>query len=351
MGEKPQNTVAPGDSPRREHRTKSPGRTQSSPQATRRGENTEKKPTATREAYGKTLLELGEKRSDIVVLDADLSGSTKTSKFAKVFPKRFFNLGISEQDMIGTAAGLALTGKVPFASTFAVFETGRAWDQIRLTVCYSNINVKLVATHGGITVGEDGASHQALEDIALMRVLPNMTVIVPADATETSSVINTIADYKGPVYVRLGRAKVPYVMPDNYKFKIGKAYIFRIGKEVNIIAAGIMVDIAKSAAQVLTNQGIDTGVINMSTIKPLDKESLLLIAKNSKVIITAEEHSVIGGLGGAVCEFLAENYPIPVRRIGIKDLFGCSGSPNELLKLYNLTSEDIIETTKEALKK
>jgi transketolase len=306
---------------------------------------------ATRDAYGEALLELGKKRPDIVVLDADLSGSTKTSKFAKAFPERFFNLGISEQDMIGTAAGLSLTGKIPFASTFAVFETGRAWDQVRLAVCYSNTNVKLVATHGGITVGEDGASHQALEDIALMRVLPNMTVIVPADATETYSVINTIVDYKGPVYVRLGRAKVPYVMPDDYKFEIGKAYIFHIGKDANIIAAGIMVDMAKSAAQTLTEHGIDTGVINMSTIKPIDEETLLQIAKNSKVIITAEEHSVIGGLGGAVCEFLSENYPIPVRRIGIKDLFGCSGSPEALLKLYGLTADDIIKATREALKK
>lgn len=306
---------------------------------------------ATRDAYGETLLELGKKRQDIVVLDADLSGSTKTNKFAKAFPERFFNLGVSEQDMVGTAAGLALTGKIPFASTFAVFETGRAFDQIRLVVCYSNTNVKLVATHGGITVGEDGASHQALEDIALMRTLPNMTVIVPADATETSSVINEITDYVGPVYVRLGRSKVPYVMPDNYKFKIGNAYVFRIGRDVNIIAAGIMVDIAQKAADILTNQGIDTGVTNMSTIKPIDEKSLLRAAKASKVIITAEEHSVIGGLGGAVCEFLSENYPSPVRRIGINDVFGCSGSPEELLNLYGLTSENIIETAKEALKK
>lgn len=314
-------------------------------------ESIEKKPKATRDAYGETLLEMGKRRLDIVVLDADLSGSTRTNKFAKAFPGRFFNLGVSEQDMIGTAAGLALTGKMPFASTFAVFETGRAWDQIRLAVCYSNTNVKLVATHGGITVGEDGASHQALEDIALMRVLPNMTVIVPADAAETSSVINAIAEYKGPVYVRLGRAKVPYIMPDDYEFKIGKAYVFRTGKDVNIVAAGIMVDIANSAAGILTNQGIDTGVINMSTIKPLDGEVLLSAAKNCKVIITAEEHSVIGGLGSAVCEFLAENHPILVRRVGTKDLFGCSGSPDELLKLYGLTADNIVEVVKEALKK
>jgi len=314
-------------------------------------QTTEKKPKATREAYGETLLELGRRRKDIVVLDADLSGSTKTGKFAKEFPDRFFNMGIAEQDMIGTAAGLSLTGKVPFASTFAVFETGRAWDQIRLTVCYSNTNVKLVATHGGITVGEDGASHQALEDIALMRALPNMTVIVPADAAETSSVINAIADYKGPVYVRLGRSNVPYVMPEDYKFQIGKAHVFNIGKDASIIAAGIMVNIAKQAAELLRKEGIDTGVINMSTIKPLDENVLLSAAKQSKVIITAEEHSIIGGLGGAVCEFLSERCPVPVRRIGINDSFGCSGNANALLKLHGLTAENIAETVRAALKK
>lgn len=308
------------------------------------------KEKATRDAYGEALLELGKRRSDIVVLDADLSGSTKTVKFAKAFPERFFNIGIAEQDMIGTAAGFALTGKVPFASTFAVFAAGRAWDQIRMAVCYSNTNVKIVATHGGITVGEDGASHQALEDIALMRALPNMTVIVPADAIETTSVINEIANYIGPVYVRLGRAKVPIVMPEDYRFKFGRAYTFHIGKDVNIIAVGIMVDTALKAARTLKAAGIDTGVINMSTIKPIDEETLLLTAKSSKIIVTAEEHSIIGGLGGAVCEFLSENYPVPVKRIGIRDAFGCSGSPKELLKLYGLTVEDIVETVKKALK-
>lgn len=308
------------------------------------------KEKATRDAYGEALLELGKRRSDIVVLDADLSGSTKTVKFAKAFPERFFNIGIAEQDMIGTAAGFALTGKVPFASTFAVFAAGRAWDQIRMAVCYSNTNVKIVATHGGITVGEDGASHQALEDIALMRALPNMTVIVPADAIETTSVINEIANYIGPVYVRLGRAKVSIVMPEDYRFKFGRAYTFHIGKDVNIIAVGIMVDTALKAARTLKAAGIDTGVINMSTIKPIDEETLLLTAKSSKIIVTAEEHSIIGGLGGAVCEFLSENYPVSVKRIGIRDAFGCSGSPKELLKLYGLTVEDIVETVKKALK-
>ena len=310
----------------------------------------EKKPKATRDAYGEALLELGRKRPEVVALDADLSCSTKTIKFAKEFPKRFFNLGIAEQDMIGTAAGLALTGKIPFASTFAVFETGRAWDQIRQTVCYSNTNVKLVATHSGITVGEDGASHQALEDIALMRALPNMNVIVPADATETTAVINAVADITGPVYVRCGRSKVPYVMPDDYEFKLGKAHVFHIGKDVNIIAAGIMVDMAKNAAEILKEDGIDAGVINMSTIKPLDEETLLTAAQSSKLIITAEEHSIIGGLGGAVCEYLSENCPVTIKRIGINDTFGCSGPPAELLKLHGMTTGNIVETIKSSLK-
>ncbi|MBI4844610.1 MAG: transketolase family protein [Nitrospirae bacterium] len=308
--------------------------------------DTVKKPKATRDAYGEALLELGRKRKDIVVLDADLSGSTKTNKFAKEFPERFFNMGIAEQDMIGTAAGLALSGKVPFASTFAVFETGRAWDQIRLTVCYSRTNVKLVASHGGITVGEDGASHQALEDIAIMRALPNMSVIVPSDANETVSVINAVADHKGPVYVRLGRAKVPHVMPENHSFILGKAHIFHIGKDATIVACGIMVDAALRAANILKKDGIDAGVINMSTVKPLDEKALLDAAKTSKLIVTAEEHSVIGGLGGAVAEFISENRPIPVKRIGVLDSFGCSGTPEQLLRHHGLTAEHIVETIK-----
>ena len=309
------------------------------------------KAMATRDAYGEALLELGKKRNDIVVLDADLSGSTKTGKFAKAFPDRFYNIGIAEQDMIGTASGLSLTGKIPFASTFAVFETGRAWEQIRQMVCYSNLNVKLVASHGGITVGEDGASHQSTEDIALMRVLPNMTVIVPSDGYETMQVIKTIADVYGPVYVRLGRAKVPAVMPAEYEFKIGKAYPFHIGKDANIIAMGIMVSMAIEAAKILKDEDIDAGVINMPTVKPLDTEILLHAARSCRLVVTAEEHSIIGGLGSAVSEFLAENVPVQMRRIGIKDSFGCSGKPEELLKLYGLTADDIVKTVKEALKK
>lgn len=314
-------------------------------------QNTERKPVATRDAYGEALLELGKKRDDVVVLDADLSGSTKTGKFAKAFPERFYNMGVSEQDLIGTASGISLTGKLPFASTFAVFETGRAWEQIRQTVCYSNLNVKLVATHGGITVGEDGASHQAIEDIALMRVLPNMTVIVPADGVETRQVIEAIADYSGPVYVRLGRIKVPVVMPEDYKFSIGKAYTFQTGKDANIIATGIMVSVSLKAMEILKKDGIDAGVINMSTVKPLDNNVIIKAAKAGRLIVTAEEHSIIGGLGGAVCEFLAENYPVFVKRIGIRDTFGCSGHPDELMKLYGLTADDIVKTIKEALSK
>jgi transketolase len=313
-------------------------------------QDTGKKAMATRDAYGEALLELGKKRDDVVVLDADLSGSTKTGKFAKAFPERFYNLGVSEQDLVGTASGLSLTGKLPFASTFAVFETGRAWEQIRQTVCYSSLNVKLVATHSGITVGEDGASHQAVEDVALMRVLPNMTVIVPSDGNETKQVIHSIADYYGPVYVRLGRSKVPAIMPDDYLFRIGKAHTFHLGKDANIIAAGIMVAMALEASKSLRNDGIDAGVINMSTIKPLDTEAVLKAAKTGRLIVTAEEHSIIGGLGSAVSEFLSENHPARIIRIGMKDTFGCSGKPEELLKLYGLTSENIVNTIKEALK-
>lgn len=311
----------------------------------------ERKPKATRQAYGEVLVELGRTMPEIVVLDADLSASTKTNMFAKEFPERFFNMGVAEQDMIGTAAGLALTGKIPFASTFAVFETGRAWDQIRQVICYSNTNVKLVASHGGITVGPDGASHQALEDIALMRALPNMTVIVPADANETKAVIRTIVRYKGPVYVRLGRANVPFVMPDDYEFTIGKAYLFHVGTDANIIACGIMVDMARKASEMLSTDGIDVGVINMSTIKPIDEKTILLAAKSSKVIVTAEEHSIIGGLGGAVCEFLSERSPTIIKRIGIQDTFGCSGSAEELLRFHGLTVENIVETIRGLLKR
>ena len=310
----------------------------------------DKKPIATRNAYGEALLELGQRKKDIVVLDADLSGSTKTKTFAKAFPDRFYNVGVSEQDLIGTASGLSLTGKRPFASTFAVFETGRAWEQIRQTVCYSNLNVKLVATHSGVTVGEDGASHQAVEDVALMRVLPNMVVIVPADAHETKQVIYALSEHNGPVYVRLGRAKVPIVMPDTYVYRLGRAYTFHVGRDANIIAMGIMVSMALEAADILKRYGIDAGVINMSTVKPLDTKALLKAAKACRLIVTAEEHSIIGGLGSAVTEYLSETYPMSVKRIGTMDIFGCSGSPNGLLKLHGLTAQNIVKTIRKALR-
>jgi transketolase len=306
----------------------------------------EAKAVATRDAYGAALLEIGRRRSDIVVLDADLSCSTKTMSFASAFPERFFNIGVAEQDMVGVAAGLSLTGKIPFASTFAIFESGRAWEQVRQTVCYSRLNVKLVATHSGITVGEDGASHQAIEDISLMRVLPGMTVIVPADGRETKQVIHAITEYDGPVYVRLGRAKVPIVMPEEYRFEIGKAYAFHVGRDANIIATGIMVSHALDAMRTLQAEGLDVGVINISTIKPLDEEAVLRAAEKSALIVTAEEHSVIGGMGSAVCELLSEKKPVTVRRIGVRDTFGRSGKPEELMKLYGLTSEDIVKTVR-----
>lgn len=307
------------------------------------------KDMATRDAYGITLVELGKKYPHIVVLDADLSCSTKTALFAKTFPERFFNMGVSEQDMMGTAAGLALTDKIPFASTFAIFAAGRAWEQIRQTICYSHANVKIVATHGGITVGEDGATHQALEDVALMRVIPGMTVIVPSDAYETAQCIASAVEYYGPIYIRLGRAKVPSVLPEDYKFQIGKAYIFNMGKDVNIIANGIMVSEALKASEILNKEGISTGVANFSSVKPIDKEALLEIAKSSKLIVTAEEHSVIGGLGSAVTEFISENIPVNVKRIGVNDAFGCSGSWKELMKLYGLTSDNIVKVVKESI--
>lgn len=323
---------------------------------TQKQEDTSSQPTAvkrqaeaTRDAYGRALLELGKKRKEVVVLDADLSGSTKTGKFAQTFPERFFNVGVSEQDLIGTAGGLSLTGKLPFASTFAIFETGRAWEQIRQTLCYSNLNVKLAATHSGLTVGEDGASHQALEDIALMRVLPGMTVIVPADSIETEQAINAVADYFGPVYVRLGRSKTPIVMPEDYKFEIGKAFIFHIGRDANIIATGIMTAAALEAKKILEATGLDIGVINMSTIKPLDEKAVIKAAEASSLIITAEEHSIIGGLGSAVCELVSEKKPVTVKRIGMKDIFGRSGKPEELLNYYGLTARDIVREIQTSL--
>lgn len=306
---------------------------------------------ATRDAYGDALVSLGKTRADVVVLDADLSGSTKTAKFAKAFPDRFFNIGIAEQDMVGTAAGLSIAGKLPFVSTFAVFATGRAWEQIRQSVCYPNMNVKIVASHAGITVGEDGGSHQSIEDIAVMRVIPNMTVIVPADGVETTQAIYAAAQHKGPCYIRTGRNKVPVLFDSQYKFEIGKAHVFHKGTHAAIIATGIMCAEALAARDALKSEGLDVGVINMSTIKPLDREAVLDAARRCGALVTAEEHSIIGGLGGAVAEVLAESYPVPMARIGVKDAFGCSGDQDGLLKHYGLSAGHIASAVKEVLGK
>jgi len=301
------------------------------------------KKIATRDAYGKALVALGQSNERIVVLDADLAKSTKTIDFAKAIPERFFDIGIAEQNMIGIAAGLAASGKIPFASSFAMFATGRAFEQIRNSIAYPKLNVKIAATHAGLTVGEDGGSHQAIEDIALMRALPNMTVIVPADAVETEKAVAAIAAYEGPVYLRLGRPAVPVLYDDSYTFTIGKADVLQTGEDVTIVAAGIMVSKALEAAKLLTEEGIRAEVINASTIKPLDRETILQSVKKTGRVVTAEEHNIIGGLGSAVAELVTEEFPVPVRRVGVQDVFGESGSPNELLEKYHLTPQAIVE--------
>ncbi|MCI6737949.1 MAG: transketolase family protein [Intestinibacter sp.] len=304
---------------------------------------------ATREAYGKALVKLGDLRGDVVVLDADLSKSTKTSEFAKTFPTRFFNMGIAEQNLIGAACGLATAGKIPFASTFAMFATGRGFEIIRNSVCYPNLNVKICATHAGISVGEDGASHQSVEDIAIMRSIPNMTVLVPCDAIETEKMIFEIVKYNGPVYVRLGRSAVPQIFGEDYDFEIGKGVILREGSDATIIACGMMVNEAINASKLLKEEGINVRVINMSTIKPIDKEVIIESAKKTGAIVTVEEHSVIGGLGSAVSDVVSENYPVLVKKIGINDVFGQSGKPKQLMEEYGLTVENIINKVKEAI--
>lgn len=306
---------------------------------------------ATREAYGAALAELGEKYKDIVVLDADLSKSTKTYEFKKKFPDRFFNIGISEQDLIGTAAGFASCGKIPFASTFAMFATGRAFEQIRNSVAYPRLNVKIAATHAGITLGEDGASHQAIEDIAAMRAIPNMTIINPADGLSTKKAVEAAVNHLGPMYIRLGRLGVPEVYKDDMKFEIGKGIVLEDGKDVSIIAAGFMVHLALEAAAKLREDGIEAEVIDMHTIKPIDKELLIKTAKKTGAVVTAEEHNIIGGLGGAVAEVLGGEYPVPIVRVGIKDTFGQSGKPMELVKLYNIDADDIVLAVKHAVEK
>lgn len=303
---------------------------------------------ATRQAYGEALVELGKINKDIVVLDADLTKSTKTSMFQKEFPERHFNVGIAEADLMGTAAGFATCGKIPFASTFAMFAAGRAFEQIRNTIAYPKLNVKIAPTHAGISVGEDGGSHESIEDIALMRSIPGMIVLSPADAVETKKMIFAAAEYEGPVYIRMGRLDVETIFDEEtYDFQIGIANTVKEGNDVTIAATGLMTYEAIKAADILAQEGISVRVINVGTIKPLDGETILKAAKETKFIITAEEHSVIGGLGSTVSEFLSEVYPTKVKKLGIYDKFGQSGKANELLEKYELTAAKLVSMVKE----
>mgnify|MGYP001094889260 FL=1 len=304
------------------------------------------KKIATRQSYGEALLELGRENKDIVVLDADLSGATKTKLFAKEFSERFFDMGISEQDMMSTAAGMSTMGKIPYASTFAVFAAGRAYDQIRNSICYPKLNVKICATHAGITVGEDGATHQMLEDISMMRTLPNMTIISTSDDTQTKWAVKEISKIQGPVYLRLSRLATPVIYDENEKFEIGKGKQFGNGTDATVIATGVTVIEALKAKDELAKEGINIRVVDMHTIKPIDKEIIIKSAKETNKIITIEDHNIIGGLGTAVCEVLSEEYPKKVVRMGIKDEFGTSGKAEELMKYFKITSKDIVEEIK-----
>ena len=309
------------------------------------------KKMATRDGYGKALVELGKDHADLVVLDADLAGSTKTGMFGKAYPDRHFNCGIAEADMMSVAAGLASTGLTPFASSFAMFASGRAYEQIRNSIGYPGLNVKIGASHGGMSVGEDGASHQCCEDFALMRSIPGMVVICPADGVEAEAATKAAYAYSGPVYLRMGRLAVPVFHEEGFEFQIGKGEIMRDGSDVAIIANGLMVYEAIQAGEQLEAMGVHPMIINMSTVKPLDEELVLEAAKKCGKIITCEEHSVIGGLGEAVCSFLSETYPTPVRRIGVNDEFGQSGPAAEVLKHYGLCAENIVKVTREFLGK
>jgi transketolase len=306
------------------------------------------KKIATRQAYGDALAEFG-KDENIMVLDADLSKSTKTDNFKQVYPERFFNMGIAEANMMSAAAGMATTGKTVFASTFAIFAAGRALEQVRNSICYPNLNVKIGATHAGISVGEDGASHQMIEDIANMKTLPNMTVISPADAVETRAAVKAIIDYKGPVYLRLGRLGVPVLFDEEYKFELGKGVQMVEGSDVTIIATGLLVHIAMEASELLKAEGISARVINIHTIKPIDKEIIIKACKETGALVTAEEHNVINGLGSSVADVASQNYPTPVKMVGVEDKFGKSGKPELLLKAYGLTAENIVKKAKEAI--
>ena len=306
--------------------------------------------TATRDAYGKALVELGGINDKIVVLDADLAAATKTGMFKKAYPDRFFDSGIADSNMMGVAAGLATTGYTVFASTFAMFAAGRACEQVRNSIAYPHLNVKIGATHAGISVGEDGASHQCCEDIALMRVIPGMVIINPADDIEARAAVFAAAEYEGPVYMRFGRLAVPRIFDESYKFELGKAVTLREGSDVTIIATGLMVNEAIEAAKALADEGISAEVINIHTIKPLDKEAIIRSAAKTGAVVTAEEHSIIGGLGGAVAEALCESgKPVPVVRLGVNDVFGRSGPAVELLHIYGLDAQNIVAKAKQAI--
>lgn len=304
---------------------------------------------ATRKAYGETLVELGAENPDLVVMDADLSKSTMTAEFGKKYPERFFNMGIAEQNLYGAAAGLALSGKVVCASTFAMFAAGRAFEIIRNSIGYTRANVKICATHSGITVGEDGASHQTFEDIALMRTIPGMTVINPSDGVSAGKLIRQAVAFNGPCYVRLGRAAVPVFYGEDSEITLGKGNLIRDGRDVTVIATGIMVSEAAAAAEKLAEDGIDVRVIDMHTIKPLDEEIIIKAAEETGAIVAAEEHSVIGGLGSAVAEVVVRNHPVKMSMVGQKDTYGESGKPDELKKKYGMTSDDIIKAVKELI--
>ena len=304
---------------------------------------------ATREAYGKTLAELGKKYDNLVVMDADLSGSTKTAVFAKEYPERFFNMGIAEQNMYAAAAGLAVSGKIVCASTFAMFASGRAFEIIRNSIGYTHANVKICATHAGITVGEDGATHQTFEDIALMRTIPGMTVINPSDGMSTAKLLEKAMEIDGPCYIRLGRSAVPVFYDESADFEIGRGKTLKDGKDVTIIATGIMVREAMTAAEELKKQGVDARVIDIHTIKPIDKDLIIKAAKETGAIVTAEEHSVIGGLGSAVAEVTAMEAPVKMRFVGQHDVFGESGKPEELKKKYGMTADDIVRAVRELI--
>ena len=307
--------------------------------------------TATRDAYGKALVELGEKNPNVLVLDADLAAATKTGAFKKAFPERFFDTGIAEGNMMGVAAGLATTGYTVFASSFAMFSAGRAFEQVRNTIAYPHLNVKIGATHAGISVGEDGASHQCCEDIALMRSIPGMVILNPADDIEARAAVLAAAEHDGPVYMRFGRLAVPRIFDENYKFEIGKAVTLKEGSDVTIIATGLMVNEAIEAAKTLEAEGISVELINMHTIKPLDKEAVIKAAKKTGCIVTAEEHNVIGGLGDAVCDAVCEEYPVPVVKLGVEDTFGKSGPAVELLHIFGLDADNIVKKAKIAISK